>query len=139
VAEDVRDFGLAEAGGVVLEGDLKFRLVDLKAAEAVGVGEFAERAELIVRERGLEFEFGLEECHGGIIAKSGWRTGRKSRGLDGASWCSWPKSKRDFCLRKPTDSQEPTGKRMRCLSAFEMAGVVDVPELQRKSGVWPPQ
>ena len=27
-------------------------------------------------ERGLEFEFGFEECHTGIIAKRGWRERR---------------------------------------------------------------
>jgi hypothetical protein len=42
LAEDVRDLGLAEAGGVVFEGDVKFGFVELEAAEAVGVGEFAE-------------------------------------------------------------------------------------------------
>jgi hypothetical protein len=63
LAEDVCDLGLAEAGSVVFEGEMEFGMVELKAAEAVGVGEFGERAELIVREGRLEFEFGFEECH----------------------------------------------------------------------------
>ena len=53
VAEDVRDLGFAEAGGVVFEREVEFGVVDLEAAEAVGVGEFAEGAELIVGERRL--------------------------------------------------------------------------------------
>ena len=64
VAEDVCDLGFAEAGGVVFERDVEFGVVDLEAAETVGVGEFAEGAELIVGEWGLEFEFGFEKCHG---------------------------------------------------------------------------
>jgi len=61
--------GFAEAGGVVFERNLELGLVDLETAKAVGVGKFTERTELILCERGLEFEFGFEECHGRIIAK----------------------------------------------------------------------
>jgi len=63
VAEDVCDLGFAEARGVVFERDVKLGFVDLEAAEAVSIGEFAERAELLVGERRLEFEFGFEERH----------------------------------------------------------------------------
>lgn len=71
LAEDVGDLSFAEAGGVVFERDMTFGVVDLETAEAVRVGKFTERTELIVGERGLEFEFGFEECHSGIIAKRG--------------------------------------------------------------------
>ncbi len=72
----------AEAGGVVLERNLEFGLVDLETAEAVRVGEFAERAELIVCERGLKFEFGFEERHERIIAKRGRRGGRDTASVE---------------------------------------------------------
>ena len=43
---------------------MAFGVVDLEAAEAVGIGEFAECAELVVGEGRLQFEFGFEKCHG---------------------------------------------------------------------------
>jgi len=76
VAEDVCDLGFAEAGGVVFKGDVELGVVDLEAAEAIGVGEFTERAELIVGEGRLEFEFGFEKCHGEIIAVQAHRRKR---------------------------------------------------------------
>ena len=69
MAEDVCDLSFAEAGGVVLEGNLEFGLVDLETTEAVRVGKFAEGAELVVSERRLEFEFRFEECHDKSIAE----------------------------------------------------------------------
>jgi len=69
VAEDVRDLGFTEAGAVVFKGEMELGVVELKAAKAVGVGEFAEGAELVVSERGLQFEFGFEKCHGESIAR----------------------------------------------------------------------
>ena len=66
------DLRLAEAGSVVLEREMSLGIVELEAAKAIGVGEVSERAELFVSERGLEFEFGFEECHRGIITKRGW-------------------------------------------------------------------
>ena len=85
LAEDVCDLGFAEAGSVVFEGNVKFGFIELEAAEAVGVGEFAERAELVVSERRLEFEFGLEERHGEIIAKGdGEKDGAGFRAEDSA-------------------------------------------------------
>ena len=93
MAEDVRDLSFAEAGGVVFEGNLELGLVDLETAEAVGVGKFTERTELIVSERGLKFEFGFEECHGGIIAKRG--CGQRRRRVEKMSACSSRPSKRD--------------------------------------------
>ena len=41
----------------------------METAEAVGVGKFAERTELVVGERRLEFEFRFEECHHKSIAE----------------------------------------------------------------------
>ena len=76
MAEDVCDLGFAEAGGVVFKGDVELGVVDLEAAEAIGVGEFTERAELIVGEGRLEFEFGFEKCHGEIIAVQAHRRKR---------------------------------------------------------------
>jgi hypothetical protein len=93
VAEDVCDLSFAEAGSVVLEGNLEFGFVDLETAEAIGVGKFTERTELIVCKRGLEFEFGFEECHGGIIAKRG--CGERRRRVEKESGCSSRPSKRD--------------------------------------------
>ena len=61
--------GFAEAGGVVFERDVALGVVDLETAEAVRVGKFAEGPELVVSERGLEFEFRFEECHGTSIAE----------------------------------------------------------------------
>jgi hypothetical protein len=65
LAKDVGDLGFAEAGGVVFEGEVFFGFVEFEAAEAIGVGEFAEAAELIVGERILEFVGDFDECHGG--------------------------------------------------------------------------
>ena len=51
LAKGVGDLGLAEAGGVVLEGELVLLFINAKAAQAVGVGELAEAAELLEAER----------------------------------------------------------------------------------------
>ncbi len=72
VAEGVCDLGFAEAGGVVFEREMSLGVVEMEAAKAIGVGEFSERAKLVVGQGRLEFEFGFEECHRGIIAKRGW-------------------------------------------------------------------
>lgn len=63
LAEDVGDLGLTEARGVVFESEMVVLFVDAEAAEAVGVGEFAQAAELFEAERGLQFEGDVEECH----------------------------------------------------------------------------
>jgi len=67
VAEDVCDLGFAEAGGVVFERDVELGVVDLEAAEAVGVGEFAEALKLFVAERRMKLVGDFEKCHEGII------------------------------------------------------------------------
>ena len=64
LAEGVGDLRLAEAGSVIFEGQLLPRIVEAKAAQAVGVGEFAEPAQLLVAQRGLEFVSHFDECHG---------------------------------------------------------------------------
>ena len=48
-------------------------VVQLETPKAVGVGKFAEGAELIMGERGLQFELGFEKCHGESIAEDRWR------------------------------------------------------------------
>ena len=67
--EDVGDFGFAEARGVVFEGEKAFGFVHAKAAEAVGVCEFAEGAELIVAEWRLQFKGRFEKCHTGNYSR----------------------------------------------------------------------
>lgn len=68
LGEGVGDLGFAEAGGVVLEGEGFAGVVDVEAAEAVEIGEFAEPLELFVAERREELVIDFEKCHAGIIA-----------------------------------------------------------------------
>jgi hypothetical protein len=72
LAKDMGHLRLAQARGVVLERQVVL-VVDAEAAQAVGVGEFAEMAELILSERGLQFVGDFDESHARIIA------GRSSR------------------------------------------------------------
>jgi hypothetical protein len=67
LAEDVGNLGVAEARGVVLEGEMFLGFVEAEAPEAVGIGKFAEAAELVLRERILQFVGDFDERHGGII------------------------------------------------------------------------
>jgi len=69
VAENVCNLSLAKARAVIFEREMALGVVELEAAKAVGVGEFAECAELFVGERGLEFELGFEKGHGESIAE----------------------------------------------------------------------
>lgn len=64
MSEDVCDLRFAKTRAVVFEREVALGVVELEAAKAVGVGKFAEGAELFVGERGLEFEFCFEKCHG---------------------------------------------------------------------------
>lgn len=57
----------AEARGVVFERQLLPRIVEAKAAEAVGIGEFTEMKQLVVAQRGLQFISNFYKGHGGII------------------------------------------------------------------------
>jgi len=59
----VRDLRVAEARGVVFEGEMLFGFIEAEAAQAVGVGEFAEQAELFLGKRGLQFVSNFHECH----------------------------------------------------------------------------
>jgi hypothetical protein len=63
LAEDVGDLGFVEARGVVFEGELVFLFVDVKAPEAIGVGEFAEAAELFEAQRRLQLVGDFKKCH----------------------------------------------------------------------------
>jgi hypothetical protein len=68
LGQDVGDLGLAQARGVVFEGEMIFLFVDAKAPEAVGVRKFTEASELFEAERRLKFVGNLDECHGESIA-----------------------------------------------------------------------
>jgi hypothetical protein len=75
-AQDVSDFGLLQAGCVVLERKLIELLVDLEAPQAIGVGELAESAELFGAQRPLQFVGYFHQGHIWIIATRGlkrWR------------------------------------------------------------------
>lgn len=63
LAEDVGDLRIAEARGVVLEGEMVLLFVDAKAAQTIGVGECAETAELFETEGRLQFVSDFEERH----------------------------------------------------------------------------
>ena len=67
LAEDVGDFGFFQAGSVVFELQPVLQFVDVEAAQAVGVGEEGEMAELVGLERGLEFVGDFDEGHDGRI------------------------------------------------------------------------
>ena len=62
------DLSFAEARGVVLEGELVLLFVDAEPAQAVGIGEFAEAAELREAQRGLQLIRDFEKGHARIIA-----------------------------------------------------------------------
>jgi len=65
----------AEARGVVFERQEIVLFVHAKAAEAVGVGEFAEALELLDAQRGVQGERDFEKCHGLDYSSGGWRGG----------------------------------------------------------------
>jgi hypothetical protein len=67
-AEDVFYFGFAQAGGVVLEGEMFFAFVETEAPQAVGVGKGAKARQLFLRQGRLQFVGDVDECHAGIIA-----------------------------------------------------------------------
>ncbi len=87
LAEGVCDLGFAETRGVVFKGDGFAGVVDVKAAEAIEVGEFAEALELFVAEGRVEFVGDFEECHernyisgGRKVASDEWRVAREKIG-----------------------------------------------------------
>jgi hypothetical protein len=59
----VDDLALAQARGVVLEGDGVGAFIMAEAAQAVSVGEFAEVGHLFGGERRLELEGDFHESH----------------------------------------------------------------------------
>ena len=63
LAQNVRDLGFPEARRVIFEGELILRFVHAEAAQAVGIREFAEAAELFEAQRSLQFVGDFEECH----------------------------------------------------------------------------
>jgi hypothetical protein len=63
LAEDVGNLSVAEARGVVFEGEMRLLFVDAKAAQAIGVGECAEAAELFETQGRLQFVSDFEERH----------------------------------------------------------------------------
>jgi hypothetical protein len=63
LAEDMGDLRVAEARGVVFEGEMVLLLVDVEFAQAIGVGERAEAAELRKAQRMLQLVGDFEECH----------------------------------------------------------------------------
>ena len=67
LAKRVNHLRVAQARGVVFERQLLLRIVQPKASQAVGIGEFAEAAQLLIAERGLQFIDSFHECHAGII------------------------------------------------------------------------
>lgn len=71
LAEGVGHLRLAQARSVIFERQLLSRIVEAEAAEAVSVSEFAEAVQLVVAQRGLEFEGNFDKCHGGIIPAVG--------------------------------------------------------------------
>jgi len=71
LGEGVGDLGFAEAGGVVLEGESLARFIDMKTAEAVEIGEFAEALELFVAQGRVELVGDFEKCHARDYSRSG--------------------------------------------------------------------
>jgi hypothetical protein len=68
LAEHVGDLSLTQARGVVFERQLVLGLIYAEAAQAIGVREFAQMAQLFFGERGLQFVGNFHESHSGIIA-----------------------------------------------------------------------
>lgn len=66
-AEGVDDLALAQARGVVFEGELVFGGVKAEAAQTVGVGEFSQVGHLFGAERGLQLKGEFYEGHGSRI------------------------------------------------------------------------
>jgi hypothetical protein len=67
----MRHLRFAQARSVVFKRQLFLRFVNAKAAQAVGVRELAEMAQLVFGERRLQFVGDVNESHAGIIAARG--------------------------------------------------------------------
>lgn len=73
LAEDVLDLCFAQARSVVLKGEMLLGFVKAESPQTVGIGKFAEAAELVFRQRGLQFVGYVHERHAGIIpATANW-------------------------------------------------------------------
>ena len=64
-AQDVLHLGFAKSRGVVFKAQVQFLFVHMKPAKAVGVGKFAEAANLLHAEWGGQFVSDFDERHGG--------------------------------------------------------------------------
>ena len=104
LAEDVCDLCDAEARSVIFKRKMEFGIVELEATKSIGVGKFAERAELVVGERRLEFEFGFEERHAVIIAKTGMGEGERETG--GQELALPARLKRGFIAQNARDERK---------------------------------
>ena len=62
-AQYVSDLSLTQSRSIVFNGDAVVRFVDRKAAQAIGVCELAEFAELLVAEGGLQLIGDFQKCH----------------------------------------------------------------------------
>ncbi len=69
----MRYLRLAQSRSVVFERLMVRRFVDAEAAQAIGVRELTEMAQLLFRQRCLQFISNFHECHGVIIAACGKR------------------------------------------------------------------
>ena len=63
LAQGMKHLGFAEARSVVFEGDAAGGVVNVEAAQAVEIGEFAEPLELFVAEGSEEFVADFKKCH----------------------------------------------------------------------------
>jgi hypothetical protein len=71
LSQDVGNLCFAEAGGVVFKRDLIFLLVDVDAAQTVGVGKFAQALQLLVAEGGVQVVGNFEKRHAGDYTSDG--------------------------------------------------------------------
>jgi hypothetical protein len=62
-SQHVSDLRVAQPRSVVFKGQMVFCFIEAEAAQAIGIGEFAEQAELFLRKRGLQFVSDFHECH----------------------------------------------------------------------------
>ena len=84
LAKKVCDLGFAEPRGIVFERQMVLLFIDAKAAQAIGIRELTEAAELFEAQGRLQFVSDVKERHGGKYtgkklarkeAKGSWRRG----------------------------------------------------------------
>lgn len=77
------DLSLAQAGCIKIKLKDEARVIHLKAAEAVSVGELRESAELNRRYGRLQAVSDFDQCHAEIISGAGkWRDAMSVRAVD---------------------------------------------------------